>query len=55
MSDRIFEMMATIAMGIIGLAIIATLVGQHAQTAGVATAVGSAFAGDLTAAEGPVL
>jgi len=50
-----FEPVVTIAMGVIMLAVVATLVGQHAQTAGVIGAAASGFGSDITAAEGPVL
>jgi len=45
----------SIALAIVGLAILATLVSRNANTAGVFSAAGSAFGGALSAAEGPVL
>jgi hypothetical protein len=44
----------TIATGIIGLAIIATIVSNKAQTGNVIKAAGSALAADLSAAVSPV-
>lgn len=44
----------TIAVAIVGVAIIATLVSKKANTAGVIQAAGSAFSGALGAATGPV-
>lgn len=55
MGDRLIESVVTIAMGIIGVAVIATLVSRNANTAGILTSGGSAFSQSLTAAEGPVL
>jgi hypothetical protein len=48
------EGLVTIALSIVGLGIIATLVGQHAQTSAVAQAAAGGFAEDLQAAESPV-
>lgn len=45
----------SIALAIVGLAILATLVSRNANTANVFSAAGSAFGGALNAAEGPVL
>ena len=45
----------SIALAIVGVAILAVLVSKNANTAGVIGASGSAFSGALTAAEGPVL
>lgn len=55
MADRFFEMLMTIALAIVSVALIAVIVGSHAQTSGVISAAGTAFSQDLTAAEGPVL
>jgi len=55
MADRFFEMVTSIALAIVGVAMIAVIVGKNAQTSGVISAGGSAFASDLQAAEGPVL
>lgn len=55
MADKFFEMIVTIALAIVGVAMVAVIVGKNAQTAGVLSASGSAFASDLQAAEAPVL
>jgi ABC-type sugar transport system substrate-binding protein len=55
MGDRLISSLATIATGIIGLAVVAVLVSRNANTSGVIGAGGSAFSGALQAAEGPVL
>lgn len=52
--DRIVSELAVIAAGIIGLAIIATLVSRNANTAKVIESSGSAFANAIRAATGPV-
>lgn len=52
--NNIFEPLATIAAGIIGVAIIAVLVSNKSQTGNVLGAAGSAFANALSAATGPV-
>lgn len=54
MVDRLFETVMTIALAIVGVALVATIVARNAQTAGVINASGSAFASDLNAAEAPV-
>lgn len=48
------EAVVTIATGIIGLAIVAVLVSNKAQTGSVLGAAGSAFANAISAATGPV-
>lgn len=55
MGDRLIESVVTIALGIIGVAVIATLVSRNANTAGIITSGGSAFSQSLSAAEGPVM
>lgn len=52
--DQFWTSVVTIGMGIIGIAIIAVLVSNRAQTANVITSAGQAFANDLSAATGPV-
>ena len=49
------EGLVTIVLAIIGLAVIATLVGKNAQTGNVLTAGAGGLAKDITAAQGPVL
>lgn len=49
-----FEPIVTIAVAIVGVAILAVLVSQKSNTAGVLAAAGSAFANSLSAATGPV-
>jgi hypothetical protein len=55
MGEQMVSSVVTVAVAIVGLAIIATLVSRNADTANVISAGGSAFSGALTAAEGPVL
>lgn len=54
MERSIFEPIATIAGGIIAVAIVAVLVSNKSQTGNVLGAAGSAFANALSAATGPV-
>lgn len=49
-----FEPVVTILVAIVGVAILAVLVSQKSNTAGVLAAAGSAFANSLSAATGPV-
>jgi hypothetical protein len=55
MGEQMISSAVTVAVAIVGLAIIATLVSKNANTANIITTTGSAFSGALTAAEGPVL
>lgn len=55
MGDQIISSGVTVAMAIVGLAIIATLVSKNANTSNVVRAVSSGFQGGLLAAEAPVL
>lgn len=48
------ESVVTIAVAIVGVAILAVLVSQKSNTAGVLAAAGSAFANSLSAATAPV-
>jgi hypothetical protein len=48
------EQIVTVLTAIIGVAILAVLVSQKAQTSSVITSAGAAFANDLSAAEAPV-
>lgn len=50
----ILEAITTIALAIVGVAIIATLVSKRAQTPAVIQAAGSAFGNSLGVAESPV-
>ena len=54
MGREIWEPIATIAAGVIGVAIISVLVSKNAQTSQVLGAAGSAFSNVLSAATGPV-
>lgn len=54
MSREVFEPIVTIVAGIIGIAIIAVLVSQRSNTAGVFAAAGGAFANAVSAAVSPV-
>lgn len=48
------ERLVTIAVAIVGVATLAVLVSQRANTAGVIRAAGNAFSDSLRAATGPV-
>ncbi len=54
MADSPIEPVVTIAVAIVGVAILAVLVSQKSNTAGVLAAAGSAFSNSLSAATGPV-
>jgi PRD1 phage membrane DNA delivery len=54
MGDQLIASVVTVATAIVGLAIIAVLVSKQANTSGVISAGGSAFAQDLGAAVSPV-
>lgn len=54
MGREIFEPIVTIIAGVIGVAIIAVLVSQRAQTANVFAAAGGAFSNILSTAVSPV-
>lgn len=54
MGEELIKSIFTVLTAIVGVAIIAVLVSKNANTAGVVTAGGSAFATDLAAAVSPV-
>jgi len=54
MSDQLLGGVVTVATAIIGVAIIAVLVGSNAKTSQVIQAAGNAFGNALQAAEAPV-
>jgi len=54
MSDQLIGGVVTVATAIVGVAIIAVLVGSNAKTSNVISAAGSAFGNALSAAEAPV-
>jgi hypothetical protein len=54
MGDKLIESITTIAVAIVGIAIIAVLVSSNAKTGSIITAGGSAFASDIAAAVSPV-
>jgi hypothetical protein len=54
-TNQLIESVVTIALAIVGLAVLATLVSSRAQTANIIGTGGSAFAQSLHAAELPVL
>ena len=54
MGRELFEPVVTIFAGIIGIAIIAVLVSQKSNTAGVFAAAGGAFSNAVSAAVSPV-
>lgn len=53
-NDHLFNSIASILTAIVGVAILAVIVSKNANTAGVITAGGTAFATALGAAEAPV-
>lgn len=53
--DNFITPMVTILMGIIGVAIVATLVSNRSNTAGVVSAGGNAFSGALGTALSPIV
>jgi hypothetical protein len=54
MTDRIIADIVTVLTAIVGLAIIAVIVGKNSQTPGVIKQAGSSFASIITAAVKPV-
>ena len=54
MGDQLISSVVAVATAIVGLAVIAVLVSKQANTAGVISSGGSAFAQDLAAAVSPV-
>lgn len=54
MNDHLFNSLASILTAIVGVAVLAVIVSKNANTAGVLTAGGTAFASALGAAEAPV-
>lgn len=54
MSDHLISGVITVLSAIVGIAIIAVLVSQKAQTGNVITSAGQAFANDISAAVAPV-
>jgi PRD1 phage membrane DNA delivery len=54
MTDQLFGTVATVAMAIVGVAILAVLVSKNAQTPAVIQAATSGFASDLAVAVSPV-
>lgn len=54
MFDNFIKELVVVAVSIVGLAIIATLVSNRANTANVITSAGNAFSNAIAAATGPV-
>lgn len=54
MNSQLFEPVVTIVAGIIGIALVAVLVSQKSNTAGVFAAAGGAFSNAVSAAVSPV-
>lgn len=54
MGSQLFEPIVTIAGGLIGIAILAVLVSQRSNTAGVFAAAGGAFSNAVSAAVSPI-
>ena len=55
MTDSLVQSVVTVALAIVGVAVLAVLVSSRSQTPAVIGTLGGAFAQSLTAAEGPVL
>lgn len=53
--DRLVDGAVSIAVAIVGVALLAVLVSRNSNTAGVIGASGAAFSGALRAATGPVM
>jgi hypothetical protein len=54
MSEQLFTTVTSIALAVIGLALVAVIVSKNANTGGVLTSAGSALAKDIGAAVAPV-
>lgn len=54
MTDTLFNSIVTIALAIVGVAILAVLVSRNSNTAGVISAASGGFAQDLAAAVSPI-
>lgn len=54
MNSQMFEPIVTVLVGIIGIAMVAVLVSQKSNTAGVFAAAGGAFSNAVSAAVSPV-
>lgn len=54
MSEQLFTSITSIALAIVGIAIVAVLVSKNANTSGVVSSAGSALAQDIQAAVSPV-
>lgn len=54
MGDKLIESLTTVAVAIVGIAIIAVLVSKSANTSGVIQSAGSALSTDISAAVSPV-
>lgn len=54
MSEQLFTSVASIALAIIGLALVAVILSKNANTSGVISASGGALAQDIGAAVAPV-
>ena len=54
MGDKIIEGLVSVAVAVIGIAIVAVIVGRGSQTASVLSAGGNAFSSIIKAATSPV-
>jgi hypothetical protein len=54
MGNSLVNSLVTVALAIVGVAIVAVLVSKNAQTGSVLTSAGKAFSGALSTAEAPV-
>lgn len=55
MSDQLFTSVASIALAIVGLALVAVILSKNANTSGVIGAAGGALAQDISAAVSPII
>lgn len=54
MTEHLFTSITSIALAVVGLALVATIVGKNSQTGNVISAAGGALARDIGAAVAPV-
>lgn len=54
MSEQLFTSLASIALAIVGLALVSVILSKNANTSGVIGAAGSALAKDISAAVSPI-
>lgn len=54
MSEHLFTSITSIALAVVGLALVAVIVSKNANTGGVLSSAGNALANDIRAATSPV-